>query len=163
MDIKKYYEKVVIGNKYDMAAANEHNAHLAKKAVTAKEVPAIEYDFICKNHAGSCVHYSASLVHLLHEAGYKAYIATTANKELGMHHCLVLYFDDEGNYYIADPEKDLGDGSNLDNMQIDYNEFLKNEEGNEIAFYDVYGEFADELFFSDTFDEKCKVELSALI
>lgn len=163
MDIKQYYEKVVKGNRYDMAVAIAHNSLLGQIRVTAKDVPALEYKFICKNHVGSCLHYSASLVYLLHEAGYRAYICTTANKKLGTHHCLVLYFDEEGKYYIADPEKDLGNGNNYDNMQIDYDTFLKNEEGNEIAFYDVYGEFADELFFSDTFDEKCKVELSALI
>ena len=163
MNIKQYYEKVVNGNRYDMAVANAHNYLLAEMKVTAKEVPAIEYEFICENHAGSCVHYSASLVHLLHEAGYRAYIATTANKEMRLHHCLVLYFDEKGKYFIADPTKDLEKSNNFANMQIEYDTFLKNEEGNEIAFYDVYGEFADELFFSDTFDEKCKVDLSALI
>lgn len=163
MNIKQYYEKVVKGNRYDMAVATAHNSFLAQNKVTAKEVPAIYYDFICENHAGSCVHYSASLVHLLHEAGYRAYIATTANKEMSLHHCLVLYFDDEGKYYIADPVKDLEKDDVYNNMQIDYNTFIEDEKGNEIAFYDVYGEFADELFFSDTFDEKCKVELSALI
>ena len=68
-----------------------------------------------------------------------------------------------GKYYIADPVKDLEKDDVYNNMQIDYNTFIEDEKGNEIAFYDVYGEFADELFFSDTFDEKCKVELSALI
>lgn len=163
MNIQKYYEEVVAGNHYDGAVAGQHNCEMWKAQTRAGELPEIEANFVRKHHAGCCLHFSMYLLYLLQQAGVECYLTITPEED-GANHCSVLYFDEEGRYFIADPVEDVKNGTKCNYIAINYDEFVRNAIRNEIAHYDVFGErYRKELFFEAPFLKDCKIELSAII
>ena len=146
MDITKLYEEVVVGNTYDLAIAGQHNISLSQTGIKANEMPKVEERFVKSNHVGCCLHYSMYLISLLHKAGIKCYFTTTPEED-GANHCSVLYFDEKGDKFIADPVEDVKEGTVNKHMCINYEEFVSNAIRHEIAHYDVFGLNGEEAFF----------------
>ena len=68
-NIRKQYEKVVVGNRYDLSKAGEHTMSIIYSGIKANQMPETERTYVEANHVGCCLHYSMYLVSLLHEAG----------------------------------------------------------------------------------------------
>ena len=61
MEIKKIYNEVVTGCKYDFEVASKHNMEMISSDVKASDLPHIEADFVTQNHVGCCLHYGMTL------------------------------------------------------------------------------------------------------
>ena len=157
MSIEKMYLEVVKGNVYDLDEANMHTVLITCSGVKANQMPEVEAEFVRKNHVGSCLHYAMYLIKLLHDAGIKAYLTTTPEED-GAMHASVLYFDEKGDKHIADPGADIKEGTFTEHMCIDYDEFVREAIRNEIAHYDLYGNYGEEEFFGSKFLRECKLE-----
>ena len=155
MDIRNLYEEVVIGNKYDLSKAGEHTMSIIQSGIKAKEMPKVEEMFVKSNHVGCCLHYSMYLVSLLYDAGIECYFTTTPEED-GANHCSVLYFDEKGDKYIADPVMDVKEGTVDKHMCIKYEDFVRQAIRHEISHYDVFGNNGEEAFF-DGFLFNCKL------
>ena len=148
MNIKKYYNEVVTGNRYDLDGASKHNQEMITAKVKASDMPLIEKRFISQNHYGCCLHYGMTLFHILREHMIKCYIAITLEENPITHektdsHVSVCYIKD-GKRYIADPVETVkaGKGEYYD-IPIKY--YMK-EQGT-IRLYDPYGVYGNLLFF----------------
>ena len=69
----------------------------------------------------------------------------------------MLYFDEKGDKYIADPVMDIKEGTVDKHMCIPYNEFVENAIRHEISHYDVFGINGEEAFFNE-FLSNCKLQ-----
>ena len=155
VNIRKQYEEVVVGNRYDLAQAGTHTSTLLNSGIKANQMPETEAAFVKENHIGCCLHYSMYLIALLHQAGVKCYFTTTPEED-GASHCSVLYFDEKGEKYIADPVMDVQNGTVDSHMCISYDEFVSKAIRNEISHYDLFGEYGEEAFFGE-FLKSCKL------
>ncbi len=111
--------------------------------------------YVETNHVECCLHYSMYLVSLLHEAGIECYF-TIIPEEDGGNHCSVLYSDEKGDKYIADPVMDIKAGTADKHKCISYVEFVKNAIRHEILHYDVFGINGEEAFFTEILSN-CKL------
>ena len=84
-DIRKQYEKVVVGNRYDLSKAGEHTMSIINLGIKANKMPETERMYVETNHVGCCLHYSMYLVSLLHEAGIECYFTITPEEDGGNH------------------------------------------------------------------------------
>lgn len=157
MSITKMYLEVVTGNMYDLEKANNHTRSIVGLGIKANQMPEIETEFVKKNHVGCCLHYAMYLIKLLHDEGIKAYLTTTPEED-GAMHASVLYYDEKGEKHIADPVADVKKGTGTQHMCIDYDEFVREAIRNEIAHYDLYGDYGEEEFFGSKFLRECKLE-----
>ncbi len=155
-DIRKQYEKVVVGNRYDLSKAGEHTMSIIYSGIKANKMPETERMYVEANHVGCCLHYSMYLVSLLHEAGIECYFTITPEED-GGNHCSVLYFDEKGDKVIADPVMDIKAGTVDKHMCIPYDEFVENAIRHEISHYDVFGINGEEAFFNE-FLSNCKLQ-----
>lgn len=157
-DIRKQYEIVTTGNKYDLSKAGEHTMSIIYSGIKANKMPETERMYVEANHIGCCLHYAMYLVSLLHEAGIKCYFTITPEAD-GGNHCSVLYFNEKGDKVIADPVMDIKAGTVDKHMCIPYDEFVENAIRHEISHYDVYGINGKEAFFNEfLFNCKCKLQ-----
>ena len=155
-DIRKQYEKVVVGNRYDLSKAGEHTMSIIYSGIKANKMPETERMYVEANHAGCCLHYSMFLISLLHEEGKECYFTITPEED-GGNHCSVLYFDEKGDKLIADPVMDIKAGTVDKHMCIPYDEFVENAIRHEISHYDVFGINGEEAFFNE-FLSNCKLQ-----
>lgn len=137
-NIRRQYEKVVVGNRYDLSKAGEHTMSIIYSGIKANQMPKTERTYVEAHHVGCCLHYSMYLVSLLHEAGIECYFTITPEED-GGNHCSVLYFDEKGDKFIADPVMDIKAGTVDKHMCIPYDEFVENAIRHEISHYDVFG------------------------
>ena len=157
MSIKEMYLEVVNGNIYNLEKANAHTMSIVGSGVKANQMPELEAEFVKENHVGCCLHYAMYLIKMLHDAGIKAYLTTTPEED-GAMHASVLYFDEKGDKHIADPVADIKKGTVTEHMCIDCDEFVREAIRNEIAHYDLYGNYGEEEFFGSKFLRECKLE-----
>lgn len=147
--IKKMYDQVTTGNRYDYKEASNHNLLMMQRQVTARELPDIEAEFVAQNHVGCCLHYGMTLFKRLRDAGYEAYIAISMeeNPITGQktdNHVSVLYVVD-GQQFIADVVETVKTGESERFMRISVNDFCR--DNGMIWVYDPYGEHGEVLFF----------------
>lgn len=150
MNIKRYYNEVVTGNKYDLEKASNHINEMYYAEAKAEDVPSIASTFVAQNHVGCCLHYGMTLFKMLRENSIECYIAITKEENPVTHqktdnHVSVCYVKD-GERFIADPVETIKLGKG-DYSAIPINTFKK-EQGT-IELYDPYGEYGKELFFVD--------------
>lgn len=148
MNIKKFYNEVVTGCKYDLEAASKHNMEMFSANVKAAELPLIEANFVAQNHVGCCLHYGMTLFAKLREHNIECYITITKeenpiNHEKTDNHVSVCYLKD-GKRYIADPVETVKTGKG-DFFDIPIEKY--HEEQGTIWMFDPYGEYGNELFF----------------
>lgn len=72
MNIERYYNEVVTGNKYDYKSASRHNNEMISAKVKAEDMPRIESLFVAQNHIGCCLQYGILLRHLLLQNGVES-------------------------------------------------------------------------------------------
>lgn len=147
--MKNMYKKVTAGKKYDLKIATEHNEAMEISKVRAKDLPAIELEFINNNNVGCSLHYGMALYKLLHDMGIESYIAITREenpftKQNTKHHVSVCYLWN-GERRIADPVETVKGNGEFFDVPI---EVFKRQKGT-ILLYDPYGEYGDKLFFED--------------
>ena len=51
-DIRKQYEKVVVGNRYDLSKAGEHTMSIIYSGIKANKMPETERMYVEANHVG---------------------------------------------------------------------------------------------------------------
>jgi len=142
------YKSVVEGNIYNYHKANEHHAMLFGAKAIAKDMPAIETEFISQNHCGCCLHYAMALFKIMREACVETYISITLeeNPETGKktdNHVSVCYVKD-GKKYIADPVETVKSGKG-EFFDIPIEDYFK--ANGTVWIYDPYGEYGNELFY----------------
>ena len=150
-NIRRQYEKVVVDNRYDLSKAGEHTMSIIYSGIKANQMPKTE-----RTYVEACLHYSMYLVSLLHEAGIECYFTITPEED-GGNHCSVLYFDEKGDKFIADPVMDIKAGTVDKHMCIPYDEFVESAIRHEISHYDVFGINGEEAFFNE-FLSNCKLQ-----
>lgn len=148
MNIERYYNEVVTGNKYDYESASRHNNEMISAKVKAEDMPRIESLFVAKNHIGCCLHYGMTLFKMLREHLIECYIAITLEENPVTHqktdsHVSVCYLKD-GKRFIADPVETVkAEKGEFYDIPIDC---YRKTQGT-IKLYDPYGEYGKELFF----------------
>lgn len=153
--IRKQYEQVVVGNKYDLSKAGDHTMSIIYLGIKANQMPETERAYVEANHVGSCLQYSMYLISLLHEAEMECFLTMTPEED-GANHCSVLYFNENGNKFIADPSMDIKEGTVDKHMCIPYDEFVENAIQHKISHYDVFGINGEKAFFNE-FLSDCKL------
>ena len=146
MNIKKIYNEVVTGCKYDFEAASKHNMEMISADVKAVDLPLIEANFVAQNHVGCCLHYGMTLFAKLREHNVECYIAITKEENPITHkktdnHVSVCYLKN-GKRYIADPVETVKTGKG-EYFDIPIEQYQQGT----IRMYDPYGEYGNELFF----------------
>ncbi len=146
------YNKVTAMGGYDLAKALEHQRSLIDEGVLAKDAPRRMYELTKADKAGCCLNYALSMVHLLHENGMEAYLASTpeenpATGERTHIHASVFYVF-KGKECFDDPvKKVMGQKGNFHRIPFENFKQEMLQEGEKIQIFDPYGENGEEPFF----------------